>query len=283
MNDRIHTVIGVLPPMPQYPARTTSTCRRSSCPFRMSPFTLNSRTRPDAAPVRPAGPGRRRWPRAQIRAGGHRIHASPEYPGRLSRRPGLHHRGDVAARRADQGGPAHPAAADRHHGVRAPHRLRQHRQPHARAAGSGARARWRCAPRSAPTGRDSSASCSPRAGCSRSRAACSASALAAATMRLLTAFAARFTPRADEIALDGDGAGVHPRGLRPDRARLRRAAGAAVPGEPGGRAQGRRRGGERRRLAPAPRRARGGPGRGLGGAARRRRADAAEPARAAVA
>jgi putative ABC transport system permease protein len=44
MNDRIHTVIGVLPAVPQYPAENDLYMPSSSCPFRSSPFTLNSRT-----------------------------------------------------------------------------------------------------------------------------------------------------------------------------------------------------------------------------------------------
>jgi putative ABC transport system permease protein len=44
MNDRIHTVIGVLPPVPQYPAENDVYMPTSSCPFRSSPFTVNTRT-----------------------------------------------------------------------------------------------------------------------------------------------------------------------------------------------------------------------------------------------
>ena len=44
MNDRIHTVVGVLPPVPQYPAENDVYMPASSCPFRSSPFTLSSRT-----------------------------------------------------------------------------------------------------------------------------------------------------------------------------------------------------------------------------------------------
>jgi putative ABC transport system permease protein len=44
MNDRIHTVVGVMPPVPQYPAENDVYMPASSCPFRMSPFTLNTRT-----------------------------------------------------------------------------------------------------------------------------------------------------------------------------------------------------------------------------------------------
>ena len=44
MNDRIHTVVGVLPPMPQYPGENDVYMPSSSCPFRSSAFTLQTRT-----------------------------------------------------------------------------------------------------------------------------------------------------------------------------------------------------------------------------------------------
>ncbi|HEX2220019.1 MAG TPA: ABC transporter permease [Gemmatimonadales bacterium] len=44
MNDRIHTVVGVLPPVPQYPAENDVYMPASSCPFRSSPFMLTTRT-----------------------------------------------------------------------------------------------------------------------------------------------------------------------------------------------------------------------------------------------
>jgi putative ABC transport system permease protein len=44
MNDRIHTVVGVLPPVPQYPAENDVYMPSSSCPFRMGQFVLNTRT-----------------------------------------------------------------------------------------------------------------------------------------------------------------------------------------------------------------------------------------------
>jgi len=43
MNDRIHTVVGVLPPMPQYPGENDVYMPSSSCPFRSSPFTRQTR------------------------------------------------------------------------------------------------------------------------------------------------------------------------------------------------------------------------------------------------
>ena len=44
MNDRIHTVVGVLPAVPQYPAENDLYMPASSCPFRMSPMMTSTRT-----------------------------------------------------------------------------------------------------------------------------------------------------------------------------------------------------------------------------------------------
>ena len=44
MNDKIHTVIGVLPPVPQYPNENDVYMPTSACPFRSSPMHIESRT-----------------------------------------------------------------------------------------------------------------------------------------------------------------------------------------------------------------------------------------------
>jgi len=44
MNDRTHTVVGVLPPVPQYPNENEVYMPTSACPFRSNPRTINSRT-----------------------------------------------------------------------------------------------------------------------------------------------------------------------------------------------------------------------------------------------
>jgi putative ABC transport system permease protein len=43
MNDRVHTVIGVLPPVPQYPNENDVYMPTSACPFRSSPQTIANR------------------------------------------------------------------------------------------------------------------------------------------------------------------------------------------------------------------------------------------------
>ena len=83
------------------------------------------------------------------------------------RRRGAELRGrtdDGGARRRLPAAPLHPARGGR---LRPAHRLRQHRQPAARARGRPGRARWRFAPRSAPAAGGWSVSSSPRAWCSR--------------------------------------------------------------------------------------------------------------------
>jgi putative ABC transport system permease protein len=43
MNDKVHTVVGVLPPLPQYPTETDVYMPTSACPFRSSPRTIENR------------------------------------------------------------------------------------------------------------------------------------------------------------------------------------------------------------------------------------------------
>ncbi|MGZ4858099.1 MAG: ABC transporter permease [Candidatus Angelobacter sp.] len=44
MNDRVHTVVGVLPPVPQYPRENDVYMTTVACPFRSSPRTIASRS-----------------------------------------------------------------------------------------------------------------------------------------------------------------------------------------------------------------------------------------------
>jgi putative ABC transport system permease protein len=43
MNDKVHTVVGVLPPLPQYPTETDVYMPTSACPFRSSPSAIENR------------------------------------------------------------------------------------------------------------------------------------------------------------------------------------------------------------------------------------------------
>src|SRR5262249_23033097 len=59
MNDRPHIVIGVLPPIPQYPNENDVYMTTSSCPFRSSPDTVsnrNGRMMRQSGPLKQAAP-----------------------------------------------------------------------------------------------------------------------------------------------------------------------------------------------------------------------------------
>jgi len=43
MNDKVHTVIGVLPPVPQYPNENDVYMPTTACPFRSRPSTVANR------------------------------------------------------------------------------------------------------------------------------------------------------------------------------------------------------------------------------------------------
>ena len=57
MNDRPHTVIGVLPPIPQFPNENDVYMPVSACPFRSSEGDAHQPQRADGAGVRPAAAG----------------------------------------------------------------------------------------------------------------------------------------------------------------------------------------------------------------------------------
>ena len=54
MNDRMHTVVGVLPPIPQFPGENDVYMPPSACPFRSNPQTIANRQGADADGDRPA-------------------------------------------------------------------------------------------------------------------------------------------------------------------------------------------------------------------------------------
>src|SRR4029077_6820688 len=43
MNDRVHTVVGVLPPLPLYPGDNDLWMPAGACPFRSAPMMMNGR------------------------------------------------------------------------------------------------------------------------------------------------------------------------------------------------------------------------------------------------
>ena len=139
MNDRPHTVIGVLPPIPQFPDENDVYMPVSACPFRSSEgvrTNRNARMVQAFGRLRPgATPGRR-----ARRSGDGRLQPPAGLPGELPGERGLHGDRGVAPRRADARLPADAGDSARRRGLPPAHRLRERRQPDARAAAE-ARAR----------------------------------------------------------------------------------------------------------------------------------------------
>ena len=152
LNDRIHTVVGVLPPIPQFPQSDPPDdvyMPPSACPFRSNPQTIENRNARMLTAIgrlqagRDAASGRRaistvvssRLERGIPRGVQHRAHRLPDA-------------GAVGARRADAAGAPDAARAAGDHRLRPAARLRQHRQPRA-----GARHRPRARARAAQRAR----------------------------------------------------------------------------------------------------------------------------------
>lgn len=72
MNDRVHTVVGVLPPLPEYPDANDVYMPTTSCPFRSNPtmiadrdsrmFTVFARMKPEVTEAQDGVT----WPRSRI-------------------------------------------------------------------------------------------------------------------------------------------------------------------------------------------------------------------------
>ena len=96
MNDKPHTVVGVLPPVPQYPLDATSTCRRRPARSARRTQTVEYAAGADADRLRPRPAGRRR----REVAGGSRYRRGPAREG-------------VSGRLSAVGVPRHRGAAKR--------------------------------------------------------------------------------------------------------------------------------------------------------------------------
>jgi putative ABC transport system permease protein len=201
MNDRIHTVVGVLPPMPQYPGENDVYMPSSSCPFRMGAFTLQTRTARPLTLFGRLAPGatleEARREITQVSAGLHAEHAEA-YPASQGFST------TVASLREQLTRDAKPTlllllataafvlliACANVANLTLARLVRRERELALRTAlGAG---RGRLIRQLFAEG----ALLSLAGGVA-------GLGLAAAALRLLTAFAARFTPRAGEIALDG--------------------------------------------------------------------------------
>ena len=132
MNDRPHTVIGVLPPIPQFPDENDVYMPVSACPFRSSEGV---RTNRNARMVQAFGRLRTRSDRAGgvERSGDGRVESPAGLPGELPGERRFHCDGAVAARRADARVPADALDSARRRGLSPAHRVRERRQPDARA------------------------------------------------------------------------------------------------------------------------------------------------------
>ena len=154
MNDRVHTVIGVLPPLPRYPDANDVFMPTVACPFRSRPDHAENRQMRMVsafARVKAGVPLAQAQSDVAMVANRLRTEYADAYPhdSRVSRRSPAPEGGAGAL------GPTHVPGAARHRGLRPPHRLRQrgeshggaHGRPRARARGAGG-ARGRSHPRS---------------------------------------------------------------------------------------------------------------------------------------
>ena len=80
MNDRPHTVIGVLPPIPQYPNENDVYMPTTACPFRSNPRNIANRKRRLMSRVRPAEAGARRSNFAASDVAAVAQHMKQDYP-----------------------------------------------------------------------------------------------------------------------------------------------------------------------------------------------------------
>ena len=132
MNDRPHTIVGVLPDVPMYPQPNDVYMPRTACPFRANPSDRYRRGSGMASAL-----GRRRaGPVARQDAGGPgggRAASAGGLSGVLPGGPRLPADRSTAAPRVHAELRTHPPHPREHRRLRAPHRVRERRQPGCRA------------------------------------------------------------------------------------------------------------------------------------------------------
>jgi hypothetical protein len=129
MNDRMHTVVGVLPPLPNYPDTNLIYMPVSSCPFRSAPHMQEDRDMRMLAAFARLKPGVT-FEQAEADAGAVATQLAAEYPTHYP--PGQGYRADAVPLSAELTSGARPTLL----GPRVAAHLRQRGQPHAFAAGS---------------------------------------------------------------------------------------------------------------------------------------------------
>jgi putative ABC transport system permease protein len=202
MNDRIHTVVGILPAVPQYPAENDVYMPASSCPFRMSDFTINTRTARLIHMFGRLAPGVA-LQQAQAELEGIATGMRAEFPAAYPSGRGFTIQ--VASLHEELTGQARPTlllligttgfvlliACANIANLTLARLARRSREMALRAALGADRARL-------------FRQMLAEGGLLALAGGLLGLAFAAGTMRLLTGFAARFTPRANEISLDGE-------------------------------------------------------------------------------
>ena len=135
MNDKPHTVIGVLPPFPQYPDENDVYMPSVACPFRSDPALIANR---QGRMLRLFGRMKPGVKPAQAEADLSTVAATMqrEYPGRLFEGHQRADAGDAAENRAHPRRQAHHAVPAGCRGLRVAHRLRQRRQSQFSANGA---------------------------------------------------------------------------------------------------------------------------------------------------
>ena len=202
MNDRIHTVVGVLPAIPQYPADNDVYMPSSSCPFRSSPMMLSTRSMRMLLLFGRLAPGAT-LQQAQSELEGIATAMRAEYPASYPNGQGFTIR--AASLHQELTSQAKPTlllllgttgfvlliACANIANLTLARLVRRSREMALRSALGADRARL-------------FRQMLAEGGLLALAGGALGWAIAAGTMRLLTSFAARFTPRAGEIALDGE-------------------------------------------------------------------------------
>ena len=138
MTDRLHTVIGILPPLPAFPNENDVFMPVSSCPFRTSEFWVTRRDVRALTVFAVARPGvELAAVRGDLKAVASQMHN--EHAESYPRRAGLRDRCGVAARGAVRSRSGDAGAAARDVRVRPGHCLRERGEPDARATRAPAR------------------------------------------------------------------------------------------------------------------------------------------------